>query len=243
MSIREAQRILDQKRAEVKNSRRLDSPVLSVNHSDLSKRYLLALAESAAAQVKGQYFSCEIIAGRPDKWRAFNDEVHPKLPGALKQIKAWYNRVLDGTGGGLIIIGSYGCGKTHLARAVYEYRGPGAYFLTESGFTEAVFSKEIGQARIVKEAERAKLLIYDDLGMFATRNMEWLRSLYYGLFDPRCDAARPFLVTTNLDDAAPDGQMSELRQWLGGRVYSRVRGAAEVVNLFGVPDYRLRDPR
>lgn len=240
-NLKTAQKILDKKRAEVKARRQFPSPVLNDSHLGLSDRYILSLREcDDTRNIKGEYFPCETATGRPDRWKAFNDEVHPKLPKALKQIKTWYNRSLDGNGGGLIISGSYGCGKTHLARAIYEHYGLGAYFLNEAGFTEAIFDKSIGQARVVKEAERAKLLVYDDLGVFVTKNMEWLRSLYYGLFDKRCDENRPFLLTTNLDATELNGQMSELRRWLGGRVYSRVWGASELVDLFGVPDFRLK---
>ena len=110
------------------------------------------------------------------------------------------------------------------------------------GAIQDTYSDNGSELKLFKRIEQVELLIYDDLGAYRAtdKNIEGLQGIYYNLFNTRCENGRPFMITTNLNDS--DGSL-EAR--LGKRVYSRVAGALEnsqfYVDMFGVPDYRLKD--
>jgi DNA replication protein DnaC len=189
-----------------------------------------------------------VITGRRDLWDAFDDEAHPRLADACGAVARWYNNRLP-QGGALILNGGYGCGKTHLARAVAELYGPYAYFTDELDLFERLRASygrggEETEYRLLNQLSRAKLLVFDDLGAYQTDNLPWVQNIYRSVFDFRCRSDLAFIITTNLSLKASPGCPSEFEDRLGGRNYSRVMGAvgsAEYyINLFGVPDYRLR---
>lgn len=200
----------------------------------------------------------EIITGKADKWRAFDSDRNKILKRAIKTIGYWYDNRLD-QGGALILAGNCGCGKTHLATAIYDLFGRGAFYLNEVEMVErlqAGFGGKGGQSleSIAGYAGRAKLLIYDDLGAYETDNDKWMQNNYMALFNARKEEGKATLITTNLKllvetgEKTADGQpvmWSPLEARLGKRVYSRLMGQVEemrfYISLFDVPDYRLRN--
>lgn len=150
-------------------------------------------------------------------------------------------------GGALILNGGYGCGKTHLARAIAQMYGFYAVFVEEENLfcsiKDSYDSHSESEYRILGRLERAKLLVFDDLGAYNTNNMPWVQNIYRGVFNDRVQCGLPFIITTNLSFKA-NGGPSEFEERVGGRNYSRIMGAvgsAEYyINLFGVPDYRLK---
>ena len=141
--------------------------------------------------------------------------------------------------------GGCGCGKTHLAKAIAQLYGPSARYWNEVDLIGAIqdtYNNDGSELKLFKQIGQFELLIYDDLGAYRAteKNIEWLQGIYYNLFNTRCENKQPFMITTNLSDA--DGSL-EAR--LGKRVYSRVAGALAnsqfYVDMFGVPDYRLRN--
>jgi len=185
-----------------------------------------------------------VIDGSRAMWDSFNSDRHPKLQEAVRIIKKWYNQRLD-VGGALIIAGGYGCGKSHLAKAVADLYGWQAVFYEETKLFKAIQQGYGGHGdsehTIFMKARRAPLLIYDDLGSYETDNDAWIQNIYRQLFDRRFEEGKGFLITTNL---ALKGTPSEFEERVGGRNFTRILGAVEhpeyYVNLFGVPDYRLR---
>ena len=97
--------------------------------------------------------------------------------------------------------------------------------------------------------QRARILVYDDLGTYETKNLDWVQGIYYNLFDGRKEAGAGLLITTNLPlETLQNGAFnSPLEDRMGKRVFSRVMGQVErltnYVDLFGVPDYRTRGLR
>lgn len=179
-----------------------------------------------------------------DLWDSFDVKLHPKLVEVKKMIQLWYN-VYPETGGGIILAGDCGCGKTHLLRAIAQLYGLGAKYCNECDLIASIqdtYNDKGSELSLFKEAGRAELLIYDDLGAYRAtdKNIEWLQGIYYNLFNTRCSCWKPFMIATNLNDA--DGSL-EAR--LGKRVYSRIAGALAnsqfYVDMFGVPDYRLKE--
>lgn len=190
----------------------------------------------------------QVVQGSMARWKRFNDEVHPDLPGAVKTLRRWYNDGLA-AGEGILIAGGFGCGKTHLAKAIYEMRGPGVVFFEELKLVKAIQETYGRQSRetenaYFRRAARARLLIFDDLGAYETENMAWMQNIYRGLFDDLDDGRRAILITTNLSLADRKGAVSEMEERVGGRNFTRIMGAVgsseNYINLFDVPDYRLR---
>jgi len=181
------------------------------------------------------------------KWDSFDSDRHPDLQRAVRTIKRWYNERLD-SGSGLILAGNFGCGKTHLAQAIYALYGFGAVYLNEIKLIEQIqagYSRS-GAGRSLEsfaaECRRARLLIYDDLGAYSTDNMNWMQNIYLNLLDGRYEEGKATLITTNLKlvEGVNELPWSPCEDRLGGRVYSRIMGqAGEVeyyIRLFEGPD-------
>ncbi len=105
--------------------------------------------------------------------------------------------------GWLILMGTYGCGKTHLAAAIantcIEY-GMGAIFLTvpdlldwlrsSYGASDTTFEQRFEEIRNVD------LLVLDDLG--TQNSTAWAAEKLYQIIDYRYTHKLPLVVTTNL---------------------------------------------
>lgn len=107
--------------------------------------------------------------------------------------------------GWLLIRGSYGCGKTHLAAAVANYRierGQPALFVAVPDlldYLRATFAptSEVTYSERFEMIRTTPLLILDDLG---TENMtEWVQEKLFQIFNYRYNARLPTVITTNRD--------------------------------------------
>lgn len=143
--------------------------------------------------------------------------------------------------GWLVLHGSYGAGKSHLAAAIAHqgiaygmatrYRSlPGLFDALKSGFEDdtstAIFNDVIG----------CDLLVLDDLFDSDLRT-DWRKSRLFRLFNER--DGRPTVITSNrrMDDLVPASDVD------AGRLLSRVSGNATQVWL-PISDYRrLRKER
>lgn len=113
--------------------------------------------------------------------------------------------------GWLVIIGPYGCGKTHLAAAVANFRtdlgDPPLFIVTPDllDHLRATFnpSSNISLDRRFEEIRTAPLLILDDLGTQATT--PWVKEKLYQLFNYRYNAELPTVITSanSLDEMDP----------------------------------------
>lgn len=177
-------------------------------------------------------------------WDTFNSDRHPHLAEGVKTVVDWVNNRIE-QGGAIILAGGYGSGKSHIAHAICEMYGPAAVYCNESELLAAIRNSydrgSESEMSIFRRHRMAKILIYDDLGVYRTDSIDWLQNIYYRLFDD-CGA---LLLTTNLPLA--DGEGRPIQDRLGRRVYSRVMGKLDTldyyVDLFDVPDYRLRNFR
>lgn len=104
--------------------------------------------------------------------------------------------------GWLVFIGPYGCGKTHLAAAIANYRAEVGYpplFVVVPDLLDhlrATFSPNstISMDRRFEEVRTAPLLILDDLG--TQTSSPWAREKLYQLFNYRYNAELPTVITT-----------------------------------------------
>ncbi len=144
--------------------------------------------------------------------------------GFAKNIEGW-----------LIFKGGYGCGKTHLAAAIANYRinlGHPVLFINTPDLLDhlrAAYSPhaETGYDTRFSQVRNAPLLILDDLG--TQSNTEWAQEKLYQIFNYRYNARLPTIVTTNEELEAIDI-----------RVRSRMvdPGLTQIIHI-AAPDFRL----
>jgi DNA replication protein DnaC len=113
--------------------------------------------------------------------------------------------------GWLVFSGPYGCGKTHLAAAIANYRASLGYpplFVVVPDLLDhlrATFSPDssVRFDRRFEEVRTAPLLILDDLGTQAMT--AWVREKLYQLLNFRYNAELPTVMTTSdrLDEVDP----------------------------------------
>ncbi len=128
------------------------------------------------------------------------------LPGAdARSLEKAFNaarQYADHPEGWFVLIGEYGCGKTHLAAAIANYRAdlenPPLFVVVPDllDHLRATFnpSSTFSLDRRFEEVKRASLLILDDLG---TQSMTpWVREKLYQLFNYRYNAELPTVITT-----------------------------------------------
>ena len=107
--------------------------------------------------------------------------------------------------GWLIFKGRYGCGKTHLAAAIANYRldlGDPVLFISTPDLLDYLRAAYSNNSNIsfderFEQVKNASLLILDDLG---TENSTlWAREKLYQIFDYRYRTKLPTIITTNQD--------------------------------------------
>lgn len=190
-----------------------------------------------------------IITGNLDKWRAMDWTIHPDLLAAKRVIVDW-SKTAGVAGGGLILVGNCGCGKSHIAKAIADARGPLAKYVNELDLVKSIQATygDNGTGKteesILLRLQQSELLIFDDLGAYDTKNLEWIQGIYYSLFNDRKERGRSTLITTNLPLFDHTGG-SPLEQRVGERTFSRLLGQVgerkHFIDLFRVPDYRVKD--
>ena len=170
---------------------------------------------------------------------------------ACKLIVEWYTERED-KGHAIILAGGYGVGKSHIGEAIKDLYGYGAKFVNELDLCEKLQGSydrhsRRSQEELFFDLWQTKLLIYDGLGEYRTSNLEWMQNIYHKLFTGRFEAGKGYMITTNLDAAERGDVGSEFRAHVGNKNFSRIFGAVDdprfYIDLFGVPDYRLKNFR
>ncbi len=127
-------------------------------------------------------------------------------PPKQRNLKMAFDRVMayaQEPKGWLVLKGGYGCGKTHLAAAVANYRlamGHSALFISTPDLLDhlrASFgpNSTTSYDQRFEQVRNAPLLILDDLG--TQSNSEWAQEKLYQIFNYRYNAKLPTIITTN----------------------------------------------
>lgn len=136
--------------------------------------------------------------------------------------------------GWLLLTGTYGCGKTHLAAAIANARvdlGQPAVFMVVPDLLDhlrAAFNPnaDVSYDELFEQLRSTPLLVLDDLG--AQSSTPWAQEKLFQLLNMRYNAQLPTVITTNqrLEDLEP-------------RLRSRLMDA-NLVNHFAIiaPDFR-----
>jgi DNA replication protein DnaC len=105
--------------------------------------------------------------------------------------------------GWLVLSGTYGCGKTHLAAAIANHQaargGPTPMFIVVPDLLDhlrATFSPTSGSTldRVFEQVRTVPLLILDDLGTESAT--PWAREKLFQLFNHRYAGRLPTVITT-----------------------------------------------
>lgn len=139
-------------------------------------------------------------------FEAFLPEGHGLTSNKQRNLTMAYKMTMDYAKepkGWLVLKGGYGCGKTHLAAAVANYRlsmGHSALFVSTPDLLDHLRSS-FGPGSTISYDDRfnqvrnSPLLILDDLG--TQSNSEWAQEKLYQIFNHRYNARLPTIITTN----------------------------------------------
>jgi len=204
-----------------------------------------AQALLAAARIPKRYEHCELSNFE------FDGPHRSLAPARLAACRFVEEYPLDGTG--LLLIGSIGVGKTHLAVGImkelilskgipclfYDYRE--LLKQIQNSYNDSVQATELEVLRPVFETE---VLVLDELG--AVKPTEWVWDTVSLILNTRYNDNRTTIITTNFDDkaagalAGPRGAMREenLGDRIGERMRSRLHEMCRIVKMEG-SDFRL----
>lgn len=139
-------------------------------------------------------------------FESFLPEGHGLTRSVQRNLRMAYDLTLDyaqAPDGWLVLKGGYGCGKTHLAAAVANYRlslGHPVLFVNTPDLLDhlrAAYSPHSPTSYDdrFEQVRNAGLLILDDLG--TQSNTEWAQEKLYQIFNYRYNARLPTVITTN----------------------------------------------
>lgn len=148
-----------------------------------------------------------------------------------------YTKKFNKNGNGLLLVGEYGTGKTHLAVAmIHELAKQSVYgvFVTTPDLLQKIrtgFNSEDSKANEIMDiVKTTEFLVLDDLG--AEKVTDWVREQFYMIINARYENMLPTVITTNLS-------FKELEKQIGKRIVSRIIEMTDGV-LFDGKDYRMR---
>lgn len=177
----------------------------------------------------------------PEHFRNKTFETFTVMPGNHEAFEAARRVALDEGGRGLVLAGSTGVGKTHLAAAILNARicsGREAVFCTVPELLADIrrtVRNERETSELLEIVKDAELLVLDDLG--AERTTEWVTEQLFVVINARLLRTRQTVVTTNFTSLPT--LIEKLGGLAGQRIVSRLCEMCDWVRIEG-RDWRLR---
>lgn len=158
---------------------------------------------------------------------------------AAKVAKAYSEKFAEriAKGGGLVMCGKPGTGKTHLAAAIANHIIPLGYSVVFRSVLQAVrsvketYSKlsEITEAQALERLHHPQLLILDEVGVQFGSDAE--RMILFEIINGRYEMMRPTILISNLNE-------KEIGGYLGERILDRMCEGGGVVLAFDWESHR-----
>ena len=173
-----------------------------------------------------------------DTFNLREDELSAEQVVSLQQAYMFAHNYANNPEDWLLLIGGYGCGKTHLAAAIANERvkqGHSALFVVVPDLLDhlrATYApnSSVPYDRRLYEIRNAQLLILDDLGTHSAT--PWAQEKLYQIFNHRYNARLPTIITAT-DDAKIDERLKS-------RLLDRGRCTSIRINA---PSYRGSEAR
>lgn len=188
--------------------------------------------------------ACGLIAARrrlriwdaaqiPPKFRPYTLDSYAEVSGRhalVDQLKAWVSGERW-----LLLTGDVGVGKSGIAASLLSAwlrSGQAGLHVSMPMFFSRIRATyrdngdPLDELDVLGAVVSVPLLVLDDLGVVSLS--EWGREKLYTLIDQRAAGGHRTIITSNL--RVPDGS---LEAYLGSRIWDRIRGLADVVNITG----------
>jgi DNA replication protein DnaC len=182
------------------------------------------------------------------------------LSGALVQARSFVRAFpLETAGNGLLLTGSIGVGKTHLAvgmlQALIAERGARGLFFDYRDLLKQVQNSynrnvEVTELEILRPVFEAEVLVLDELG--ASKPTDWVWDTVAHILNTRYNDRRTTIITTNYANQPPGGgelagaRAAMREESLGDRIGERMRSRLQemcVVVEMGGDDFRQKVKR
>jgi DNA replication protein DnaC len=185
---------------------------------------------------------------------------NPPLSNALIQARSFVREYLPGSEGpGLLLTGSIGVGKTHLAVGILQSliteRGAKGFFFDYRDLLKQVQnsynrSVEVTELEVLQPVFNAEILVLDELG--ASKPTDWVWDTVAHILNTRYNDRRTTIITTNYANLPPGGseltgaraavREETLGDRIGERMRSRLQEMCVVVEMTG-EDFRQKVKR
>jgi len=185
---------------------------------------------------------------------------NPSLSNALVQARNFVRAYpLETEGNGLLLTGSIGVGKTHLAvgmlQALITERGAKGLFFDYRDLLKQVQnsynrSVEVTELEVLRPVFEAEVLVLDELG--ASKPTDWVWDTVAHILNTRYNDRRTTIITTNYANLPPGGgelsapraavREESLGDRIGERMRSRLQEMCLVVEMRG-EDFRQKVKR
>jgi DNA replication protein DnaC len=199
------------------------------------------------AQIPRRYEHCTL-----DSYESGFGGAHRTLASAHLKARGFVNNYILNTGGtGLLLTGSIGVGKTHLAvgilqELVREKKVTGLFYdyrdllkQVQNSYNRQVSETEMEILRPVFETE---VLVLDELG--ASKPTDWVWDTVAHILNTRYNDRRTTIITTNYANLPPltPGAPESLGDRIGERMRSRLQEMCVLVEMQG-EDFRQKVKR